>query len=134
MSQPSEEALRKWRESAFWEKHRAAVQSQFAPITRAMIEEAGIMTNQSVLDVAAGIGEPSLSIAQEFGAEVSIVCTDPVVEMVMAARRESQRRGLTSLMFCQCLSDRLPFDSSHFGRTACRLGAMFFPEPLSRPK
>jgi cyclopropane fatty-acyl-phospholipid synthase-like methyltransferase len=82
MSQPSSDVLRKWRASAFyWEKHREAVQSMFAPIIRAMIEEARITPNQSLLDVAAGTGEPSLSIAQEFGAAVSIVCTDPVAEM-----------------------------------------------------
>ncbi len=132
MSQPSEEVLQKWRESAFyWEKHREIVQSMFAPITRAMIEETRITSNQSVLDVAAGTGEPSLSIAQKFGPAVSVVCTDPVAEMVIAARRESQRRGLTRVMFCRCVGERLPFASNLFDRTLCRLGAMFFPEPLS---
>ena len=131
MSQPLEEALRKWGESAFyWEKHREIVQRMFAPITRAIIEEAGFAPGQWVLDVAAGTGEPSLSIAQEFGPAVSIVCTDAVPEMVMAARRESQRRGLTRMLFCRCLGEQLPFASNRFDRTVCRLGAMLLPEAL----
>jgi len=72
----------------------------FAPITRVMIEDDRIGSNQFVLDVARGTGEPSLTIAQEFSPQVSVVSTDPVAEMVIAARQESRRRGLSNVNFC----------------------------------
>jgi ubiquinone/menaquinone biosynthesis C-methylase UbiE len=129
MSHQSNQVLGKWGESAFyWEKHRETIERMFAPITRAMLEDTRFEPNQLVLDVAGGTGEPSLTIAREFGALVSIVSTDPVAEMVMAARRESRRRGLTNVAFCQCAGERLPFESDRFDRTICRLGVMFFPD------
>src|SRR5882724_3080954 len=131
MSHQSNQVLGKWGESAFyWEKHRETIQRMFAPITRAMIEDTRLEPNQFVLDVAGGTGEPSLTIAREFGALVSIVSTDPVAEMVIAARRESRRRGLTNVTFCQCAGERLPFESDRFDRTICRLGVMFLPDTM----
>jgi SAM-dependent methyltransferase len=129
MSHQSNKVLGKWGESAFyWEKHRETIQKMFAPITHAMIEATCLAPNQFVLDVAGGTGEPSLTIAREFGALVSIASTDPVTEMVIAARRESRRRGLTNVTFCQCAGEQLPFKSGRFDRTICRLGVMFLPD------
>jgi ubiquinone/menaquinone biosynthesis C-methylase UbiE len=129
MSHQLNRALGKWGESAFyWEKHRETIQKMFAPITRAMIEDTRLEANHLVLDVAGGTGEPSLTIAREFGALISIVSTDVVAEMVIAARRESRRRGLTNVTFCQCAGEQLPFESGRFDRTICRLGVMFLPD------
>jgi len=69
MSQTSaEETLRIWREAApYWERYAPTIRAMFAPVTGALIEEAGITRGQSVLDVAGGPGEPSLSIAEVSG-------------------------------------------------------------------
>ena|SRR2546425_621595 len=60
----SNNTLREWSESAqYWEKHAPTLRMIFAPVTRALIEEASIVAGQTVLDVAAGAGEPSLTSA-----------------------------------------------------------------------
>ena len=47
-----------WRESArYWEEHSATIRRMFAPLTAALVAEAGIVQGQSVLDVAGGPGE-----------------------------------------------------------------------------
>lgn len=101
----------------------------FQPVTQALIEDAGIVEGQSVLDVAGGSGEPSLTIAEIVGVTGSVVCTDAVAEMVAAAKSAAQRRGLTNVAFQQCSADSLPFESKSFDAVVCRLGAMFFPDP-----
>jgi ubiquinone/menaquinone biosynthesis C-methylase UbiE len=58
------------------------------------------------------------------------MCTDAVAEMVAAAQSEAQRRGLTNVAFRRCAADSLPFEDNSFDAVVCRLGAMFFPEPL----
>ncbi len=127
----SNDTLREWRESAqHWEKHAQTLRTMFAPITRALIEEAGIAEGQSVLDVAGGPGEPSLTIAKVVGPTGSVTCTDAVAEMVAAAESEARRRGLTKIKFRQCTADSLPFESSEFAAVVSRLGVMFFPDPL----
>lgn len=128
----SEEVLREWRESAFyWQKHLGTIRTMFQPVTQALIDEAGIVAGQSVLDVAGGSGEPSLTIAQIVGTTGSVTCTDIIAEMVAAAEGEAKRRGLSNMKFRQCGADSLPFDANLFDAVVCRMGAMFFPDPLA---
>lgn len=130
--QHSKDVLREWRESApYWAKHAGIVRSMFAPITSALIEAAAIAESRSVLDVAGGSGEPSITIAQEVGASGSVICTDAVAEMVVASRSEARRRRLTSIEFTQCLGEALPFSTASFEVVVCRLGVMLFPDPAA---
>ena len=129
--QPND-TLREWRESArHWEKHSGTIRAMFAPVTRALIKDAGIVKGQSVLDVAGGPGEPSLTIAEKVRPTGSVMCTDAVAEMVHAAEREAHRRGLTNVTFRQCNADSLPFGNDSFDVVVSRLGSMFFPDPLA---
>jgi ubiquinone/menaquinone biosynthesis C-methylase UbiE len=122
--------LREWRESAgYWKKHSGTIHTMLSPVTGALIEEAEIVAGQSVLDVAGGAGEPSLTIAEMVGPTGLVTCTDAVAEMVVTAQNEGQRRGLTNVLFKQCSADSLPFESESFDATVSRLGAMFFPDP-----
>jgi len=126
------EVLREWRESAFyWQKHISTIRMMFAPVTEALIDEARIVEGFSVLDVAGGSGEPSLTIAETVGPTGSVTATDAVAEMVDAAKTEAQRRGTTNVAFRQCAADSLPFESESFDAVVCRLGVMFFPDPLA---
>ena len=126
------DTLREWRESApYWEKHRDVIRAMFDPITQALIEEAGIVAGQSVLDVAGGPGEPSLTIANLVGLSGLVVCTDGVAEMVAAAESAAQRLGRKNMRFQQATADSLPFVSDSFDTVLSRLGVMFFPDALA---
>ena len=128
----SAEVLREWRESAFyWQKHADTIRTMFGPITRALIEDAEIVEGDAVLDVAGGAGEPSLTIAQTVGPTGSVTCTDVTAEMVAAAQSEAARHGVTNIAFRQCAADSLPFENNSFDAVVCRLGVMFFPDPLA---
>lgn len=128
----NKDVLREWRESAFyWAKHAGIVRSMFAPITSALIEAAAIEEGCSVLDVAGGPGEPSMTIAEAAGPSASVICTDAVAEMVVASRGEARDRGLTNIQFTQCAGESLPFSSAAFDAVVCRLGVMLFPDPVA---
>jgi ubiquinone/menaquinone biosynthesis C-methylase UbiE len=131
MEQPTN-VLDQWRETAkFWTKYSATIRTMFAPVTAALIEQSGIREGQSVLDIAAGAGEPSLTIAAIVGPTGSVTCTDAVAQMVDAARTDAERRGLTNVEFRQCTAGSLPFPDNSFDVVVSRLGAMFFPDPLA---
>src|SRR5215813_3133384 len=105
----TEDMLDVWRESAkYWTKHSDTIHQMFVPLTRALIERAGIHQGQTVLDIACGAGEPSLTIADVVGPEGAVTCTDGVAEMVATARARAQQRGLTNIQFRQCTADSLP--------------------------
>jgi len=125
------EVISQWSESApYWEKHREIIRGMFAPITLALIEDAKITAGQFVLDVATGPGEPALTIAGLLGPEGKVLGVDPVPEMVEAARREANRRGLQNASFEVAFADKLPFPANTFDAVVSRFGVMFFPSPV----
>jgi SAM-dependent methyltransferase len=131
MSQENKSPLREWQESApYWEKHGDMVRAMFAPITSALIEAASLKAGDSVLDVAGGSGEPSITIADSLDRTTSIVFTDAVARMVGASRDQARLRGLTNIDFAQCVGEGLPFLPHTFDVVVCRLGLMLFPDPV----
>lgn len=124
--------LEAWRESAkHWAKHQATIHRMFAPLTQALIEQAGIHEGQSVIDVACGAGEPSLTIAAVVGPKGSVTSTDATPEMVQAAQKEAARTGLTNMQFRECKAESLPFPDNTFDVAVSRLGVMLFADPLA---
>src|SRR6266850_83554 len=125
--QQDEDVIRQWRHAApYWEKHRETIRGMFAPITRALIEDAQIASGHSVLDVATGPGEPALSIAEVVGPQGSVVGIDPVPEMITAAQRAAGRTRLNNARFEIAFADLLPFPTDHFDAAVSRFGVMFF--------
>ena len=126
------DVLNEWRVTAkYWAQHAGTIRRMFAPVTDALIERAGIVRGQSVLNVAGGAGEPSLTIAAAVGPEGSVTCTDAVAEMVEAARNEATHRGIENVQFRECTADSLPFPDNSFDAVVSRLGAMFFADPIA---
>jgi SAM-dependent methyltransferase len=129
--QQNTEVITQWTESAhYWEKHRDIIRNMFAPVTQALIKDAAITGRAAVLDVATGPGEPALSIADLIGSEGKVVGTDPVPEMVEAARRDGHRRGLHNASFEVAFADSLPFSANSFDAVVSRFGVMFFSSPV----
>jgi SAM-dependent methyltransferase len=130
MTQNSE-IIQQWSESApYWEKHREIIRQMFAPVTQALITDAQISRGSTVLDVATGPGEPALSIADLIGPEGKVLGTDPVLEMVEAARREATLRGLRNASFEMAFAGNLPSPDNTFDAVVSRFGVMFFPFPV----
>ena len=80
--QPNQEVINRWSDSApFWEKHREIIRQMYEPITQALVEDGQIGSQQAVLDIATGPGEPALSVAAVVGPEGKIFGIDPSPEM-----------------------------------------------------
>jgi ubiquinone/menaquinone biosynthesis C-methylase UbiE len=135
MSNPKEQeiaSLRAWSESApYWDKYASTIRVMFELLSDALIEDAALGPGKSALDVAAGTGEPSLRIAEVCGPSTSVTCTDPVADMIAVAKRETRRRSLRNVTFVRCAAGALPFRSGCFDAVVCRLGAMFFADPIA---
>ncbi len=129
---PDQEAINRWSGSApYWEKHSDIIRQMFAPITHALVEDAQIGSQQAVLDVATGPGEPALSVAALIGPEGKAFGIDPVPGMVEAARRAADRLGLKNTQFDVAYADKLPFSADTFDAVISRFGVMFFPSPVN---
>ena len=126
------DVLAAWETSSqYWNKYRALIEKMFAPLTRALIEDAHIGSGQFVLDIGGGSGEPSLTVASIVGDAGKVSYTDPSAGMVESAREEGQRRQLSNISFQQCSVQQLPFPDNSFDVALSRLSAMFFPDVLA---
>jgi ubiquinone/menaquinone biosynthesis C-methylase UbiE len=94
-----------------------------------LIEDAKIAGPSTVLDVATGPGEPSLSIAELIGPKGRVIGIDPVSAMVEAARNEANRRRLHNASFEVAFAESLPFSANTFDTVVSRFGVMFVPSP-----
>ena len=79
-----------------------------------------------VLDIAAGTGEPGLTITMLSGGKVYV--TDIAENMVEIARENAMRRGIKNVETITCEVSELPFADNTFDAISCRFGFMFFPD------
>jgi ubiquinone/menaquinone biosynthesis C-methylase UbiE len=113
--------------SASWEKWDAVIMDQLRPVGAAIIERLDIAENQRHLDVAAGTGEPGLSIAR-LAPKGRVVLTDLAPEMLDVAARRASAQGIANVETHVCSADDLPFDDATFDSISVRFGYMFFPD------
>ena len=131
MSQQDEVTRGATSSAPFWERHREVVRELFAPVSEALIEDAGVVSGSSVLDVATGHGEPALRIAEVVGPAGEVVGADPSVGMIEEARRVASQRSLKNIRFEVAGADSLPFPDDHFDAAVSRFGVMFFTSPVN---
>jgi ubiquinone/menaquinone biosynthesis C-methylase UbiE len=80
-----------------------------------------------VLDVAAGTGEPGLTIATLLK-KGQVVSTDLAEGMLVVAAENALRRGIKNFETQKCDVCELPFADNSFDKVSCRFGFMFFPD------
>jgi SAM-dependent methyltransferase len=113
--------------SAGWEKWDAVITEQLGPVGDAIIGSLELAEDQQHLDIAAGTGEPGLSIARRVP-KGRVVLTDLVPEMLEIAARRADAQGIANVETRVCSADDLPFDDAAFDSVSVRFGYMFFPD------
>jgi ubiquinone/menaquinone biosynthesis C-methylase UbiE len=86
-----------------------------------------------VLDVAAGTGEPGLTIATKLKGG-KVVITDLAQDMLEIAKENAIRRGIHNIETRACDVCEMPFADHAFDVVSCRFGFMFFPDTLLAAK
>jgi SAM-dependent methyltransferase len=128
----SREIIDRWTHSPrYSDKNPEIIRQLFAPVSEALIDDAGIAPGHSVLDVATGAGEPALRIAELVGSKGEVVGIDPVVGSIEASRRAAERLSLDNARFETARADNLPFPDNRFDAVVSRFGVMFFPSPVA---
>lgn len=101
------------------------------PVAEALIDLADIRKGDSILDVASGTGEPSLTLARRCrGKQVNIVGIDGAAAMVRRATEKAEAAGFSNLTFQEMQAETLSFSSDTFDRVISRFGVMLFDDPL----
>ncbi len=133
MSQSDSTASRDdWaRRAAAWERTSKESETSSSGYNDALIEGAGIAPGQRVLDLAAGMGDPTIAIATRIGATGRVVALDQSPEMLAGARRRAARQDLRNIGYLAADMTALPFADAAFDAVTCRYGLMFPPDRLA---
>ncbi len=112
--------------SAGWKKWDDTVMTWLEPFGEAMIAKAGIRDGDAVLDIAAGTGEPGLTVAQRYP-KATVTVTDLSPDMLAIAADNASWRKLGNFHTQIADAGALPFKDASFDAVLCRFGFMFFP-------
>lgn len=113
-----------------WNAHTAQLRAWLSLPTEAMCRMAGVTTGSRVLDVAAGAGEQTLMIARLVGPGGHVLATDLSPAIVALARQNTQAAGFDHVETRVADGEDLGVAASSFDAAVCRLGLMFFADPL----
>ena len=110
-----------------WKKWDSTTMDFLAPPGDAIIAAIQPSGNDSILDIAAGTGEPGLTIAALLhGGKVMI--TDLAEDMLIVAKEKAAAKAISNVEFIACDVCELPFEDNSFDAVSCRFGFMFFPD------
>lgn len=113
--------------SGGWKKWDDLTMDFLHPMGQEIISSLTPSGKQNILDIAAGTGEPGLTIATMLdGGKVTI--TDLSEDMLAIAKENGTRRGISNIETKACDVCELPFPDNSFDAISCRFGFMFFPD------
>jgi len=115
---------------AAWRKWQAPLSAFTRGATEAVLEAAQLRPGMRVLDLASGVGDPSLFVAEAVGPSGHVVATDLGPGMIGLAEELARARGLRNIEFRVANVEALPFPDESFDVITCRFGVMFFPDQL----
>lgn len=103
------------------------------PMGDEIIRMLNLNGNETVLDVAAGTGEPGITIARKLK-NGKVIITDLAEGMLTVAKEKAAAMGINNLETQACDVSNLPFADNTFDAISCRFGYMFFPDMLQATK
>jgi SAM-dependent methyltransferase len=106
-----------------WKEKSAAMGRD---VTLALVEYANPKPGMHVLDLAAGTGEPAITIASRLAGTGEVVATDLSAELLEIAEGRARSRNLSNFTIQQADAHQLPFPGNTFDLATSRFGVMFF--------
>jgi SAM-dependent methyltransferase len=114
-----------WRNrSAGWTEGTPTGRATDDTFDRALIEAAGIGPGFEVLDLAAGTGDPAVTIAPGLGSG-GVTALDLTFDMLAVGRDRADNLALGNVRFVVGDMAALPFADASFDAVTCRNGLMF---------
>jgi ubiquinone/menaquinone biosynthesis C-methylase UbiE len=111
-----------------WQKWWKITETAAEKVSRRLIELAEIKRGSTVLDIATGIGEPSITAAKQVGSSGHVLAIDISSQMLSIAKQRAVSLGLEQVMeFKEGDAETIDLSASTFDAALCRFGLMFLP-------
>ena len=119
------------KDGAAWRRWNPTLDRWYGEVTRQMLDLARLRPGQSILDIAAGAGEPAVSAAERVGSSGYVLATDIAEGIVELALQVARERGLKQIEARAMDGERLDLPDASFDAVLCRLGLMYMPHPVT---
>ncbi|HWM09655.1 MAG TPA: class I SAM-dependent methyltransferase [Solirubrobacteraceae bacterium] len=124
-----DENRRRWKTvAAGWEKHADALRRDTMPVTSWMIDAVAPQPGQTVLELAAGIGDAGFLAAELLEPGGTLVTSDLVPEMLSAAQRRAEALGISNVRFRQIDAEAIDQPAATLDGVLSRWGYMLMPD------
>lgn len=97
-------------------------------VTAAFVEYSRPSHGMNVIDLAAGTGEPGISLAHHVGPHGAVTAVDQSSDLLSIAAERARHKKLENFTTHQADAHQLPFPDQSFDLATCRFGVMFFTE------
>ena len=125
-------SLQTWDQMApGWEDRRDWLNDMMGFANEWLVDHADPQPGQTVLDIAAGTGDLGFIAAERVGDGGKVVTTDFSPEMLAAARRNGEQRGLSNVEYRVLDAERMDLDDDSFDVVLCRFGYMLMADPAA---
>ena len=125
MSAYRQESRHRWATTASgWERYADTFRRETMPVTAWMLDHAQPQPGDTVLDLAAGIGDVGFLAAELIAPNGQLVTSDFVPEMLSAAQRRAEALGVTNVRFRQIDAEAIDQPAASLDVVLCRWGYM----------
>ena len=117
--------------AANWERERDFLWSTTGRLGERLVERLDPKPGDTVLELAAGVGDTGFAAAERIGDQGKLISTDFAPSMVDVARRAGERAGLGNVEYRVLDAERMDLESSSVDGVLCRFGYMLMADPAA---
>jgi len=114
-----------------WERRRAEVEEVSRPVREWMVRELGPRDGDTVLELAAGLGETGFDAGAMVGHRGHLISSDFSPAMLDAARRRGAERSVGNVEYRVIDAERIELDDDSVDHVLCRFGYMLMADPAA---
>ena len=112
-----------------WDDSREYMWETSKPVGEWMVEKLSPSKGQTLLELAAGIGDTGFVAAKLVGDEGRLISTDFSPAMVESARRRADELGITNAEFYVMNAEKIDLETDSIDGVLCRWGYMLMGDP-----
>jgi SAM-dependent methyltransferase len=114
-----------------WERRRADIEEVATPVREWMLRVLRPQEGDTVLEVAAGVGDTGFEAAALLGKSGRLITSDFSPAMLEAARRRGAELGVDNVDYRVIDAERIELADDSVDGVLCRFGYMLMPDPAA---
>jgi SAM-dependent methyltransferase len=114
-----------------WYTQREEMWESSRPVSEWMIRRLDPQPGDTVLELAAGVGDTGLRTTHSVGRSGRLIITDSAPEMVAAARRRAAEMGVENAEFRMLDAERMDLETNSVDGVLCRWAYMLMIDPAA---